>query len=213
MAEIGTETATFGNAPLQFPPSRAYGMGMAELLDSDWTAERWRALPEDGRRIEVLDGELWVTPSPTSRHNAVAEELYDVLRPWARELRLARVRYAPADIEFSSRRVLQPDLYAIPWRDTPPRDWTESRDLLLAVEVLSPSTARVDRHTKRLIYQQQRVPEYWILDPDSRTVGRWRPDDVRAEVVTDTLAWAPVAGGPTLAIDLPALFRAALGDD
>ncbi|HRN52419.1 MAG TPA: Uma2 family endonuclease, partial [Gemmatimonadaceae bacterium] len=131
---------------------------MPLLLDSDWTAERWRALPEDGTRSEVLDGELWVTPSPTSRHNAVAEELYDALRPWARDARLARVRYAPADIEFSPRTVLQPDLYAIPWRDTPPRDWTESRDLLLAVEVLSPGTARVDRHTKRRIYQRQGVP-------------------------------------------------------
>ncbi|MBX3132593.1 MAG: Uma2 family endonuclease [Gemmatimonadaceae bacterium] len=186
---------------------------MAALIDSDWTAERWRALPDDGKRCEVLDGELWQTPSPSSRHNAVAEELYDALRPWARESRLARVRYAPADIEFSPRRVLQPDLYAIPWADQPPRDWSESRDLLLAVEVLSPATARVDRHTKRLIYQQQGVPEYWIVDVEARLVERWRPTDDRPEVIAETLAWTPVAGSPSLRIDLPALFRAALGDD
>lgn len=188
-------------------------MGMAALLDSDWTAERWRALPEDGRRKEVLDGELWVTPSPTSRHNAVGEELFARLRPWARDARLALVRYAPADIEFSPRRVLQPDLYAIPWRDRPPRDWTESRDLLLAVEVLSPSTARVDRLKKRRIYQEQGVPEYWIVDPEARLVERWRPRDERPEILAETLAWTPVAGGPTLDVDLVALFRAALGDE
>ena len=61
-------------------------MAMPLLLDSDWTAERWPALPEDGKRYEVLDGELWVTPSPTSRHNAVAEEFYDAARPSARPL-------------------------------------------------------------------------------------------------------------------------------
>ena len=188
-------------------------MAMPQLLDSNWTAERWRALPDDGRRIEVLDGELWVTPAPTSRHNAVAEELYDALRPWAREARLARVRYAPADIEFSPRIVLQPDLYAIPWTDTPPREWTESRNLLLAVEVISPGTARVDRHTKRVIYQQQNVPEYWIVNPTSRSVERWRPADAHPGRVTGVLPWTPVAGGPTLCIDLPAIFRAALGDD
>lgn len=188
-------------------------MAMPLLLDSDWTAERWRALPEDGKRYEVLDGELWVTPSPTSRHNAVAEEFYDAMRPWARDAKLARVRYAPADIEFSERRVLQPDLYAIPWTERPPRDWTESRNLLLAAEVVSPSTARIDRLKKRRIYQEQGVPEYWIIDPDARLVERWRPRDERPEILTGTLTWTPVPGGPTLSIDLPALFRAALGDD
>lgn len=186
-------------------------MGMPLHIEGNWTAERWRALPDDGRRIEVLDGELWVTPSPTSRHNAVAEELFALLRPWAQSARVARMRCLPADIEFSERRVLQPDLYAIPWREVPPRDWTESRDLLLAAEVLSPSTARVDRHKKRLIYQEQGVPEYWIVDPRARVVERWRPSDKRPEVLSSWLAWTPVAGGPTLEIDLPALFRDALG--
>lgn len=188
-------------------------MAMAALLESEWTAERWRALPDDGKRYEVLDGELYVSPSPTSRHNEVMEALYDRMRPWAKSAGLARVRFSPADIEFTPKRVLQPDLYAIPWRQRPPKDWTESRDLLLAVEVLSPDSGRADRHKKRHIYQSQGVAEYWIVDPDARLVERWRPKDERPEMITGSLEWTPVANGPTLSIDLSALFREAIDGD
>ncbi len=187
-------------------------MGMAALLESEWTAERWRALPDDGKRYEVLDGELYVSPAPTPPHNAVLEELHLLMSPWAKSTRTARVRLSPADIEFSSKRVLQPDLFAIPWRSRPPRIWSESRDLILAVEVLSPGSARADRHKKRLIYQSQAVAEYWIVDPDARLVERWRPSDERAELISGSLAWTPVFGGPALSIDLPAIFREALDE-
>lgn len=188
-------------------------MGMAALLESDWTAERWRALPDDGKRYEVLDGELYVSPSPTSRHNEVTEAFFELMRPWAKTARLARVRFSPADIEFTPKRVLQPDLYAIPWRSRPPKDWTESRDLILAVEVLSPGSGRADRYRKRHIYQSQGVAEYWIVDPDARLVERWRPSDERPESLGETLDWTPVAAGPTLQINLPELFRTALDGD
>ncbi len=187
-------------------------MGMAALLESEWTAERWRALPEDGRRYEVLDGELYVSPAPTPPHQRVVEELFLLLRPWSKSERVARVGMSPADIEFSKHRVLQPDLYAIPMRTRPPREWSESRDLILAVEVLSPGSARADRHRKRLIYQSEQVAEYWVVDPDARLVERWRPDDHRPEILSDTLSWTPVSNGPTLSLDLPALFRAALDE-
>jgi Uma2 family endonuclease len=63
--------------------------------------------------------------------------------------------------------------------------------LLLAVEVLSPSTARVDRQTKRRIYQNVRVPEYWIVDLNARLVVRWTRGDERPEVITGILEWQP----------------------
>ena len=63
---------------------------------------------------------------------------------------------------------MQPDVFVVPWREEgQPRSWQDVTPLLLAVEVLSPSTARADRHRKRLIYQSQRVPEYWIVDADA----------------------------------------------
>ena len=83
--------------------------------------------------------------------------------------------------------------------------------LLLAVEVLSPSTARGDRTVKRQFFQRHHVPEYWIVDNSARLVDRWRPGDERAESVTDVLTWQPVPGIEPLTIDLRELFDEALG--
>lgn len=187
-------------------------MGMPALLDPEWTADLVRSLPDDGNRYEVLDGELCVTPAPASRHQAVVEELFVTLRTWAHHRKAARVRLSPADIEFSPRRLLQPDLYAIPWTDRAPSDWSESRALVLAVEVLSPATARADRHRKRRIYQSERVDEYWIVDPEARLVERWRPDDERPEIIADILRWSPLES-ESLELDLTGFFRTALGDE
>jgi Uncharacterized protein conserved in cyanobacteria len=79
--------------------------------------------------------------------------------------------------------------------------------MLLVVEVLSPSTARADRPRKRLIYQDQGVPEYWIIDPAARLVERWRPEDARPEQIADELVWRPMRDVPALGIDLVTYFR------
>ena len=84
--------------------------------------------------------------------------------------------------------------------------------LLLAVEVLSPSTARADRDVKRRLYQAQGVPEYWIVDLDARLVERWRPDDEPPEIITDRIEWQVDPALPALMIELPALFREIWGD-
>ena len=85
------------------------------------------------------------------------------------------------------------------------------KSLLLVIEVLSPSTARADRGRKRVIYQDQGVPEYWIVDLDARLVERWRPEDSRAEVVGGTLEWQPRAEIEPMRIELPAFFDEVLG--
>jgi Uma2 family endonuclease len=89
-----------------------------------------------------------------------------------------------------------------------PGGWAEVKSLLLAVEVLSSSTARADRHRKRLIYQDEGVAEYWIIDPAARLVERWRPADTRPEQIVDTLVWQPDPSVPALQVDLLAYFRA-----
>ncbi|MEO8337512.1 MAG: Uma2 family endonuclease, partial [bacterium] len=63
--------------------------------------------------------------------------------------------------------------------------------LLLAVEVLSPGSARFDRVIKRPRYQRNRVPEYWVVDRASRTFERWQPDDERPAILSDMLVWQP----------------------
>lgn len=189
-------------------PSRAYAMGMsAHDVSTEWTAEQALALPEDGNRYEVLDGELFVTPAPTWGHQSVLMRLLLALAPYVESNRLGWLRWSPADIVFSSKRLVQPDLFVVPWRpEGQPKAWSDVKHLLLAVEALSPSTARVDRHRKRPIYQDQGVNEYWIVDADARAVERWRPADKLPEIITETLAWRPRAGVEPLRIELPQLF-------
>jgi len=180
--------------------------------DLDWTVDRALALPSDGNRYEVLDGELFVTPTPSWNHQTILASLYDHLIGYVRGNQLGWLRWSPADIVFSPRRLLQPDLFVVPWRDGgPPREWSDVSTLLLAIEVLSPSTARADRHRKRVIYQDQGVSEYWIVDGDARLVERWRPSDARPEICVDTLEWQPRTALAPLRIDVSRLFDDATG--
>jgi Uma2 family endonuclease len=80
----------------------------------------------------------------------------------------------------------------------------------VVVEVLSPSTARADRTRKRVIYQDQGSPEYWIIDTDARLVERWRPGDSRPEVLEDVISWQPRSGVAALDSDVVNLFAAVI---
>jgi Uma2 family endonuclease len=185
-------------------------MGMP-APQTEWTAEKVRAFPDDGNRYEVLDGELFVSPAPAYGHQFVVGELFTVLRAYVRTHRLGWVLLAPSDIEFSPQRLVQPDLFVVTDAGKGrPQAWSNDRHLSLVVEVLSASTARADRIRKRRIYQSEGVQEYWIVDADSRLVERWRTGDDRPEISTDILKWQPSADADAAEIDLPALFAAAL---
>lgn len=181
------------------------------VQQGEWTAELARALPDDGNRYEVLDGELFVTPAPALLHQRALGELFTLLRPYVTTRRLGEVLLSPADIEFSPKRLLQPDLFVLPeLRGARHRTWRDVKDLLLAVEVLSPSTARADRIRKRRIYQDEGVPEYWIVDLDARAVERWRARDNRPEILIEAVEWRPAAEAEALMIDLGAYFATVL---
>jgi Uma2 family endonuclease len=81
------------------------------------------------------------------------------------------------------------------------------RTLLLAVEVVSPSSARGDRLLKRGLYQRQGVETYWIVDPDAALVEVWHPEDDRPEIVTEVLRWRVTPEADELVLDLGELFR------
>jgi Uma2 family endonuclease len=84
------------------------------------------------------------------------------------------------------------------------------RRLLLAVEVLSPSTARADRVRKRALYRDEGVPEYWMVDLDARTFERTKPADDRPEVLAERVVWMPEDVREPLVIELVAYFAAVL---
>jgi Uma2 family endonuclease len=81
---------------------------------------------------------------------------------------------------------------------------------LLVVEVLSPSTARYDRITKRMRYQRSGVGEYWVVDVWARAIERWTPHDARPEVLDERITWHPAGASAPLVIDLEDFFRSAM---
>ncbi len=181
-------------------------MGMPDLARR-WTREEVLALPDDGNRYELLDGELLVSPSPRPLHQLALDALYDRLQPYVRQHQLGRTLHSPADLDFRSGQLLQPDLFVYPDPPGGLREWSQIGIPILVVEVLSPSTALHDRNRKRRRYQDFGVPEYWIVDPDARLIERWRPDDQRPEILTEHLEWQPGLELPPLRIDLGKYFR------
>jgi Uma2 family endonuclease len=187
-------------------------MGMVETA-RDWTVERWRELPADGNRYELVDGELLVTPSPALPHQLASFELARLIADYVERFRVGLTVIAPADVHYDDRTVVEPDIFvAPPLEGRRPRSYADLDGLLLAVEVISPSSARADRITKRRLYQRQRVPEYWIVDLDARLVERWRPDDDRPELLSERLDWQPAPQHPPLSVSLSAYFRKVLQD-
>ena len=187
-------------------------MGMP-LEAPRWTAAAVRALPDDGRRYELVSGTLVVTPAPRGLHQVAVAELVRRLDPWVRAETVGHVLFSPADLALDEDEVLQPDLFV--YRTASGRalhDWADITQLLLVVEVASPSTARYDRTLKRLRYQRAGVPEYWVLDTDARLVERWRPADARPEILTDRLDWQPPGAASPLSLDLAEFFEAVTGE-
>ncbi len=187
-------------------------MGMPEALER-WTAARVRELPDDGNRYEVVDGELLVTPAPRFDHQEAVLAFMRLLDPYLLRIGGAHLVVSPADVELDTATLVQPDVFVVPSvGGRRPRTWRDITGLLLAVEIVSPASARADRAIKRRRYQRAGIPEYWVVDLDARIVERWRPEDERPEIVTEQLAWAPRAGVDPLSIDLAAYFRTVLDE-
>jgi len=171
-------------------------------------------LPDDGNRYEIIDGELFVTPSPAFSHQQVIEALLIRLRPYLRPTKLARTAISPSDVrkgDYTKNRV-QPDLFVVRLRDgrIPEFPFAMS-EVLLAVEVESPSNKAYDYQTKRELYLRNGVPEYWVVSPDARTFTRFRSLDDPAELLTSRIEWRPDGMSLPLVIDLPEFFDDAFG--
>jgi Uma2 family endonuclease len=172
-----------------------------------WTADDLIDMPDDGQRYEVIDGELFVTPAPSLDHQAALGILHTRLTEYLGRDSVARVFFSPADLRFSPRRAVQPDLFVVPLVDgRRPRTYRDITHLMLAVEVLSPSTARLDRVVKRRLYRDEGVDEFWIIDLDARTFERTTPLDSRVDVVDAVLEWHPEGASAPFVLDVPEYF-------
>jgi Uma2 family endonuclease len=172
-----------------------------------WTVAQRDRLPDDGNRYEVVGGELFVTPSPSRRHQWIADELCDLLKPYVREHGLGSALAVSTDVIRGDTNVVVPDVVVYPaTREDPDGPWSEMPRPILVAEIRSPTTWRRDVGPKRDLYVALGVPEYWIVDPDERavTVIRAGHADLRA---TDILRWHPAGAARALEIDVATLLR------
>jgi Uma2 family endonuclease len=216
------ETMTHGAQPsvcstraeLRFPriAEQVMGMALSSRPRRRYTLqefERLRDAASSGPRYEFLDGEILVTPSPNAVHQRIIVLLTVQLEPFVRANGIGQLLVAPFDVRFGVSRVLQPDLLVRSRSDVESGRRDAARQLRLAVEVVSPTSARYDRVDKRPTYQAEQVDELWLVDPESELVERWTPDDQRPEVVAETLVWRPTGTDQSLSMDLVALFAEA----
>lgn len=150
---------------------------------------------EGSERYELLDGAIIVTPGPGRWHQAVVVELTVLLRTQRPDGVV--IKTAPFDVALAEDTVLQPDLLVARHQDLTDRELPAAP--LLAVEVLSPSTRRIDQLLKRDRFAAAGVPSYWLIDPDEPSVtvlelhdGTYRETQVRRgdEVVRVTIPFA-----------------------
>jgi Uma2 family endonuclease len=175
-----------------------------------YTAAEIRRFPDHHVRYEVIRGQLFVTPAPGTVHQRVVRDLAQRLQEYLQAQHLGEALPAPFEVQFTEDSAVQPDVLVI--LDAQRERLSEARfsgPPALVIEVVSYSTKRTDRLDKRDLYQQEGVPEYWVVDADARLVERWLPGAIVPEIATGMLRWQPGAAPYSLLIDLPALFRVA----
>jgi Uma2 family endonuclease len=177
-----------------------------------WTADEVRSLTREDQpwpRYELIGGELLVTPVPRMAHQVAAFEICRLLDAYLKRNPAGVAVMSPADLELASGTTTQPDVFVIPagvHASGATLQWSDVSSLLLAVEILSPSSEHTDRVIKRDFYLANQVSEYWVVDLDARVVERWTGPGRAAEVLHGTLRWAP-RESDALVIDLPEFFE------
>lgn len=193
-----------GRASLRHFSRRADHMGMAAPIY--YSAEMVRTLPDDGNRYETVHGELLVTPAPRGDHQYAVTNLVIQLGNYLARHPVGQVLLSPADISWAPDVLVQPDVFVVSIEEARTFEWKRMRTLLLAVEVLSPSTARYDRFTKRRAYQEFRVPWYWMVDIGGRMVEIWTPEASLPAIERERLVWQPLGASEALVIPLAGIL-------
>jgi len=129
------------------------------------------ALPDDGKRYEILDGELSVTAAPGRTHQRVVGTLFSLFDTHVRARGLGEVYVSPFDVILHDTSIVQPDIvYVATARLGIISERGVGGTPTLAVEVISPSSGQIDRHTKLQLYARYGVPHFWIVDPFARLI-------------------------------------------
>lgn len=137
-----------------------------------FTYEDYKNLPgSETKRYELIEGELIMVPSPTFEHQDISVHLEFALYEFVHKHNLGTVLHAPLDVVLDDENVFQPDIIFI----SKARSHIIHKEAIqgapdLVIEILSPSTGERDRTVKKKLYARAGVTEYWLVDPESKTV-------------------------------------------
>jgi Uma2 family endonuclease len=146
---------------------------MAAVLEKQakrWTYEEYYRL-DDGRRYEIIDGDLLMAPAPDTWHQDWSRELTLIVATYVKRTKLGKVFIAPVDVVLDPENTVQPDLVFVSAANLP---IIQHRAIFgvpdMVVELVSPSSVRRDRYDKKALYARFGVKEYWIGDPANKAL-------------------------------------------
>jgi len=181
-------------------------MAIRQVQEHYNTYEDWQKTKHDDQsRIELVDGEIYMLASPSSRHQAISREIFGQLYMFLQG-KICKLFAGPIDVRLDKDTVVVPDIIVVCDPKKITRDGIEGAPDLI-VEILSPSTSRRDRITKFSLYRRTGVPEYWIVDPVENTLTVHQLD--RNKYTTDAFEsshTATVAALPGFELDLSTIF-------
>ncbi len=171
-----------------------------------WTAAEVLALPDDGNKYEVVHGELLVSPSPRPLHQRVLLRLIRRLGDYL-DREAVGEQFPGGDLSWGSDSMVVPDLFVVDPTESGAVHWNQVKTLRLVIEILSPSTTRHDRFTKRRLYQEVGIPLYWLVDADAKVVEVWTPELQFPVTEQEEIRWHPEGATEPLVIGLAELFQ------
>jgi Uma2 family endonuclease len=140
-----------------------------------YTYQDYIALPDDGKRYEIIEGELYMSPAPAITHQIILKRLLYLIEDFLIHNPIGELLPAPTDVILSEINVLQPDLLFVAKENYEILTHENVRGAPdLVIEIISPGTAKRDRTNKLETYSQFGVREYWIVDEERQTVEVWR---------------------------------------
>ena len=154
------------------------------VISTKYTHADLLVMPDDGKRREILDGELIVSPSPLLLHQRIIRRLFEAIAGYLNRHPIGEIFVSPLDVIFDDLDVFEPDLIFVRSDNRSIlQDWIRGAPDLV-IEVLSPSSTLIDRGPKLKAYARFGVPEYWIVDPDARAIEVYRQAEGGYELVS-----------------------------
>ena len=138
----------------------------------EWTYSHYMAMPDDGQRYEIVDGVLYMAPSPNEYHQVASMRMGTYLSTHIDLNDLGLTLAAPFDVKLAFKTVVQPDLLVFLYKNGEVEELSDvvKRIPDLVVEIVSPGTMKHDRQRKFQAYELAGIPEYWIVEPKPRSV-------------------------------------------